>query len=93
VSFRARQYERVSHPKRSAHNQAGLKERTITEADVYEFSFRHIPAVRRSDHAGRRDLVRPSAPRDPTKTRIEACAPRPPTRGGGHGSPRSQSPP
>ena len=39
VSFRARRFERASHPRRSAHNPDGLEERTITEADVYEFSF------------------------------------------------------
>jgi HK97 family phage prohead protease len=43
VSFRARRFERVSHPRRSMHNPDGLEERTITEADVYEFSFVTFP--------------------------------------------------
>ncbi len=43
VSFRARRFERVSHPRRRADNPGGLEERTITEADVYEFSFVTFP--------------------------------------------------
>ena len=62
VSFRARRFERVSRPRRSAHNPDGLEERTITEADVYEFSFVTFPPVRRSDRAGGRDLARTRCP-------------------------------
>jgi HK97 family phage prohead protease len=43
VSFRARQFERVVRPRRSGHNPDRLEERTITEADVYEFSFVTFP--------------------------------------------------
>jgi hypothetical protein len=38
VSFRAHQFERVSRPPRRGFNPEGLEERTITEADVDEFS-------------------------------------------------------
>lgn len=40
---RSRPFERVSQPRRSAHNPDVLEERTITEADVYEFSFVTFP--------------------------------------------------
>jgi HK97 family phage prohead protease len=43
ISFRASKFERVSHPRRSAHNPDGVEERTITEAGIYEFSLVTFP--------------------------------------------------